>query len=303
MTVSKTGEFRMRGQVEVTEGDYLFTLRNVVNKRFEVVPGGRITWYGDPVDAQLDLQAQYRLRAPLYDIMFEKNEAYKKRVPVDVVMQLRDNLMNPDIAFDVRMPTVDDNIRSQVNSVLSTEQERNRQVFALIVLNRFIQPQNLTGNGDPTAGGSALTTTGSELISNQLSNFISKWSDAFDLGVNYRPGDNITQDELEVAMSTQLFDERLLLSTNLGVSYGAQSTTNANNFIGDFQLEYLLTPEGRLRAKAFNVSNDRNLNRSDQAPTTQGAGVAYREEFSTLGELWQKILNNFRPEAKDRKYD
>lgn len=303
MTVSQTGEFRMRGQVEVTDGEYLFTLRNVVNKRFEVIPGGSIYWYGDPLDARLDLQAQYRVRAPLYDIMFEKNDAYKKRVPVDVVMQLRDKLMNPEIGFDVRMPTVDDNIRTQVNSVLSTEQERNRQVFALIVLNRFVQPQNMASNGAPGSGGNVLGATGSELLSNQVSNWLSKLSDDFDLGVNYRPGDAITQDELEVAMSTELFNERLLLSTNVGVSYGAQTATNNGGLIGDFQLEYLLTPEGRLRAKAFSVSNDRNLNRSDQAPTTQGAGVAYREEFSTLGELWQKVLNNFRPTNKDRTYE
>ncbi|MCB0766163.1 MAG: translocation/assembly module TamB [Flavobacteriales bacterium] len=303
MTVSPTGEFRMRGQVEVTEGDYLFTLRNVVNKRFEVVPGGRIVWYGDPLDAQLDIQAQYRVRAPLYDIMFEKNDAYKKRVPVDVVMQLRENLMNPEIGFEVRMPTVDDDIRTRVNSVLSTEQERNRQVFALIVLNRFVQPQSLAGSGTPGSGGNVVGTTGFELLSNQVSNWLSKLSDAFDLGVNYRPGDNITQDELEVAMSTQLFNERLLLTTNVGVSTGAQTSTNNSGLIGDFQLEYLLTPEGRLRAKAFSVSNDRNLNRSDQAPTTQGAGVAYREEFRNWDELWQKLKNNFRPASKDRVFD
>lgn len=303
MSVSQTGQFAMRGRVEVTEGDYLFTLRNVVNKKFDVAPGGSITWYGDPLDAQLDLQAQYRVRASLYDIMFEKNDAYKKRVPVDVVMRLRDNLMNPEIEFDVRMPSVDDNIRTQVQSVLSTEQERNRQVFSLIVLNRFVQPQSMAGSGSPSAGGNVVGTTGSELLSNQVSNWLSKLSDDFDLGVNYRPGNNITQDELEVAMSTQLFNERLLLSTNVGVSYGAQSTSNNGGLIGDFQLEYLLTPEGRLRAKAFSVSNDRNLNRSDQAPTTQGAGVAYREEFATLEEFWQKILNNFRSPAKDRKFD
>lgn len=303
MTVSQTGAFNMRGQVEVTEGDYLFTLRNVVNKKFDVVPGGSISWFGDPLDAQLDLQAQYRVRAPLYDIMFEKNDAYKKRVPVDVVMHLRDNLMNPEIEFDVRMPSVDDNIRTQVQSVLSTEQERNRQVFSLIVLNRFVQPQSMAGSGSPGAGGNVVGTTGSELLSNQVSNWLSKLSDDFDLGVNYRPGNNITQDELEVAMSTQLFDERLLLSTNLGVSYGAQTTSSNGGLIGDFQLEYLLTTDGRLRAKAFSVSNDRNLNRSDQAPTTQGAGVAYREEFATLEELWQKVLNNFRPRSKERAYD
>ncbi|MBL7952272.1 MAG: translocation/assembly module TamB domain-containing protein [Flavobacteriales bacterium] len=304
MNVSQAGEFRMLGQVEITEGDYLFTLRNVVNKKFVVIPGGRIVWFGDPFDAQLDLQAVYKVRAPLYDIMFEKNEAYKKRVPVDVTMRLRDKLMNPEIGFEVRLPTVDENTRTQVSSVLSTEQELNRQVFSLIVLNRFIQPQSITGAGTPGSGGNVAGTTGSELLSNQVSNWLSKLSDDFDLGVNYRPGDNITQDELEVAMSTQLFNERLLLSTNVGVSYGAQSNgNNANNLIGDFQVEYLLTREDRLRLKVFSMSNDRNLTRSDQATTTQGAGITYREEFSTWGELWQKLLNNFRRESKDRKFD
>ena len=105
-------------------------------------------------------------------------------------------------------------------------------------------------------------------------------------------------------MSTQLFNERLLLSTNVGVSYGAQSNGNsANNLIGDFQVEYLLTQEDRLRLKVFSMSNDRNLTRSDQATTTQGAGVTYREEFRTWGELWQKLLNNFRRESKDRTFD
>lgn len=303
MSVTSAGEFRMLGQVELTDGDYLFTLRNVVNKRFVVVPGGRITWYGDPFDAQLDLQALYKVRAPLYDIMFEKNEAYKKRVPVDVVMRLRDKLLNPEIGFEVRLPTVDENVRTQVNSVLSTEQELNRQVFALIVLNRFVQPPSYAGTGSPSSGGNFAGTTTSELLSNQVSNWLSKMSNDFDLGVNYRPGDKITQDELEVAMSTQLFNERLLLSTNLGVAYGAQSSTAGNTLIGDFQVEYLLTPEGRLRVKAFSISNDQNLTRTDQVNTTQGAGVAYREEFRTFSELWQKLLNNFRSEANDRRFD
>jgi hypothetical protein len=89
----------------------------------------------------------------------------------------------------------------------------------------------------------------------------------------------------------------------LGVAYGAQSSANGNTLIGDFQLEYLLTPEGRLRVKAFSMSNDQNLTRTDQVNTTQGAGVAYREEFRTFSELWQKLLNNFRSEANDRKFD
>lgn len=304
MSVGKSGEFDMRGQVEVTDGDYLFTLRNVINKRFQIQPGGRIVWYGDPFDANLDLAAIYRVRAPLYDIMFEKNDAYRRRVPVDVVMNLRDKLLNPGIQFDVRLPSVDESIRTQVNSVLSTEQEMNRQVFALIVLNRFVEPPAYnTGQGSPSSGTALAGTTTSELLSNQVSNWLSRLSNEFDLGVNYRPGDNITQDELELAVSTQLFDERLLVSTNVGVQYGAQSTATGNTVIGDFQLEYLMTNDGKLRMKAFSVSNDRNLNRADQALTTQGAGLAYREEFDNLKELWQKFLNVFRKAEKDRKFD
>lgn len=303
MSVSQAGEFAMRGQVNVAEGDYLFTLRNVVNKRFQIMPGGSIVWYGDPFDAQLDLQAVYKLRAPLYDIMFEKNDAYRKRVPVEVVMHLRDKLMNPEIDFGVRLPTVDESVRTQVNSVMSTEQELNRQVFALIVLNRFVQPPAYAGTGSPSSGSNVAGTTTSELLSNQVSNWLSGLSDAFDLGVNYRAGDKITQDELELAVSTQLFNERLLLTTNVGVQYGAQTTTNSNTLVGDFQVEYLMTNDGKLRGKVFSVSNDRNLNRSDQAPTTQGAGIAYREEFDSAAELWQKLRNIFRKSEKDRSFE
>ncbi|MBK9416213.1 MAG: translocation/assembly module TamB [Flavobacteriales bacterium] len=289
MSVDRNGAFDMRGQVEVTDGAYLFTLRNVVNKRFQVEPGGTITWYGDPFDAQLDLQAMYKLRAPLYDMVppSERTEAYRKRVPVEVVMNLRDRLMNPEINFEVRLPSVDESLKAQVASVLSTDQEMNRQVFALIVLNRFLPPPSYAGAGTPASGSTVAGTTGFELMSNQISNWLSQLSTGFDLGVNYRPGDNITQDELEVAVSTQLFNERLLLSTNLGVQYGAQAQQNSNSLVGDFQLEYLLTDDGKLRLKAFSISNDRNLNRTDQALTTQGAGIAYRRESNNFWKLFR----------------
>ncbi|MBL0035546.1 MAG: translocation/assembly module TamB [Flavobacteriales bacterium] len=294
MTVTPTGEFSMKGEVEVLAGDYLFTLRNLVNKRFSVDPGGHITWFGDPFDAQLSLNAIYKLRTPLYDIMLEKNEAYKKRVPVEVVMQLKDKLMNPDISYDVRLPSVDEGVRTQVNSVLSDRDERAKQVFSLIVMNKFTAPSTISS---PQSGnGNFASTTGSELLSNQVSNWLNRLSKDFDLGVNYRPGNNITTDELEVAVSTQLFNERLQVSTNLGYQTPS-STTNQSALVGDFAADYMLTNDGKLRLKAFSQSNDRNLNQADQAATTQGVGIGYREEFNTMGEFWKKLTAKFRPKA------
>ncbi|MCB9171089.1 MAG: translocation/assembly module TamB [Flavobacteriales bacterium] len=304
MEVTPSGEFSMRGDMEVTDGQYLFTLRNVVNKRFDVEPGGHITWYGDPFDAQLALDAVYRLRAPLYDIIpDERTDTYTKRVPVEVLMHLTDRLENPDIGFDIRLPSVDEGTRTQVNSLLSDKDELDRQAFALIVLNRFL-PVDRFGQGDASAstGSNVVGTTGSELLSNQVSNWLSQLSNDVDLGVNYRPGDALTQDELELAVSTQLFKERLLLSTNVGVQYGTRSSAQSNSLVGDFSLEYLLTDDGKLRLKAFSQSNDRNLNQVDQAATTQGAGLTYREEFDDARDLWHRITNIFKG-RKDRRAD
>lgn len=288
MTVTPAGEFSMRGDLEVTEGEYLFTLRNILNKRFEMAPGGRIVWYGDPLDAQLDLSAIYRLRAPLYNVMVEQNDAYRKRVPVEVTMHLTDKLQNPGISYEVRLPTVDEDVRSRVNAVMSTPQDLNRQVFSLIVLNNFTPPPDASSQGDGLAGGNYASTTASELLSNQVSNWLSGLSKDVDLGLNYRPGDAISQEEVELAVSTQLFNERLLLNTTVGVQYGQATSSTQSQLIGDVQAEYLLSPDGKLRLKAYNLSNDQNLNRADQAQYTQGVGVGYRREFDRFFDLFRR---------------
>ncbi|MBK9421443.1 MAG: translocation/assembly module TamB [Flavobacteriales bacterium] len=291
MSVTPAGDFSMKGDVELTEGDYLFTLRNLVNKKFGVEPGGRISWFGDPFDALINIDAVYKLRASLYDVMPAalRTEAYKKRVPVEVLMHLSQRLMNPDIAFDVRLPSVDEGVRTQVNSALANTDDMNKQVFALIVLNRFL-PNDANSGGQENSGLAVGATTGTELLSNQVSNWLSSVSNKFDFGVNWRTGDAISQDEVELAVSTAVFNDRLQLSTNVGVSYGDGGTQQGtNNIIGDFSAEYSLTQDGKLRFKAFSQSNDRNLNQVDQAQTTQGAGLAYREEFDTVGEFFRKV--------------
>lgn len=301
MSVTPSGDFSMKGDVELVDGDYLFTLRNLVNKRFGVEPGGHITWFGDPFDAIISMDAVYRLRASLYDVMPPalRTEAYKKRFPVEVLMHLSQNLMNPEIGFDVKLPTVDEGVRTQVNSALATTDDMNKQVFALIVLNRFLPSDATAAPADNSGFGGATAATGTELLSNQLSNWLSSFSRNIDLGVNWRTGDVISQDEVELAVSTAIFNDRLQLNTNLGLAYGAGGTQQgANSVIGDFSAEYSLTQDGKLRFKAFSQSNDRNLNQVDQAQTTQGAGLAYREEFDTLGEFFRKVGSIFKKKKK-----
>jgi len=299
MSVTPSGDLSMRGRMEIIEGDYLFTLRNLVNKRFSVDPGGTINWYGDPFDARVDLNAVYKLRTALYDIMppGERTEAYRKRVPVEVTMQLTDKLMQPEIGFGVRLPSVDEGVRTRVNTVLSDKDRLNRQVFALIVLNKFIAEDAGAGGLGVSAGASGSSTM-AEFASSQLSNIIGRITDDVDLGVNYRPGNSIASDEFEVAVGKAFFNNRVQLSTNVGVAGPNNASAGGGaQFIGDFNLEYRITNDGKLRAKAFSQSNDRNLNQLNQAQTTQGAGLAWSGEFNRINFLrrwWRKLTGTER---------
>ncbi len=297
-------------QYQVLDGDYLFTLQNVINKRFDIESGGTISWDGDPYEAIIDITAIYRTRARLYELVYNLEsdstsaERYKKRVPVDLKLKMSKAMMNPDIKFDIDLPTADESTRSKVKSVLylsgqeENVQELNRQVFSLLVLNQFLPPPD----SDLSGGyANAATANSMELLSNQLSNWFSKISNDFDIGVNYRPGDEITSQELEVALSTQIFNDRLTIDGNFGFSdkanISSQAEQQTNTIIDDVSIEYKITEDGALRLKAFNTSNQYSLEETN-ALFTQGIGVFYKEEYDSNKEFFQKLFNRFRKTKK-----
>jgi len=294
MIINNLSTFNMYGMLELTQGSYLFTLKNLLNKPFEVKPGGTIAWYGDPMAAELDMKAIYKASASLSDIIPDPTQTSGKRVPVNLIMGLQGKMMNPTIGFDLELPQSDQLTKSRLASVISTEQERNRQAFALLVMGRFISPPNIT----QTAGsGVGLASNGSELISSQISNWLSQISDDFDLGFNYRPGDKISNEEIELALSTQLFNDRVSVTGNFGVARGSANTSQTTNYIGDVRVEYNITEDGKIRLMVYNESNDSRMTTTTQSPYTQGIGVIYQEEFDN----WKQLVDGIQELFKRKK--
>jgi hypothetical protein len=194
-------------------------------------------------------------------------------------------LMNPSIAFGIDIPQADEKDRDQLKSL--SQDELNKQFLSLLLINRF-QPLSYLGIAAPANIGStsSISESASEFLSNQLSHWISQISNDFDIGFNYRPGDQLTKDEVEVALKTQLFNDRL--SINGKVSTGGQYS-QTNNMVGDFEMDYKLDKSGKVRIKAYNNSND-NIYNYDLGPYTQGVGIFYREEFNSLHDLLRKFL-------------
>lgn len=293
MEINNLATFNMYGSIELTRGDYLFTLKNLINKPFTIKPGGTISWFGDPFAGEMNLKAIYDVSASLYDLIQDPAYQNGQRVPVDLGMNLTGKIFNPGIDFSIDLPTVDQVTKSRVDAVISTDQERNRQAFALLVMRRFVSPPNVTADHSSTG---AFAANGTEFLSSQISSWLSQISDDFNLGFNYSPGDDISNEEIALALGTQLFNERLSLSSNFGVSRnsGASPTNqNATNIIGDIRIEYKITPEGRIRLVMYNESNDFRATTTQQSPYTQGVGVIYREDFDTFEEFlegFKKLL-------------
>lgn len=302
LEISPSGEFEMFGRYEITEGSYLFTLKNLINKQFSVRPGGTVSWYGDPYQAELDIDAVYALRTQLYPIMLENRERYRTREDVLVVLSLSDKIMNPSIAFDIELPQSTEIERSQLQTAVSTVQQLNQQVFALLILNRFLpvmEEQQEQGGG--FAGLGSATT--SDFVSTQISNWLSEISNDFEIGLNYRPGDQISNQEIAVALSTQLFNERVLLSGNFGVTSPTemQYSRGQSGLVGDFFLEYLITEDGKVRLKVFNETNPYEVFSNAGSIYTQGVGLVYMEDFNTMEELIKKVNQLFSRKEKDSK--
>ena len=296
MSINSSGDFNMYGEYNIEDGDYLFTLQNVINKKFDVDRGSKILWNGDPYNANIDVKASYSLKAPLSGLLVDTTDFYKRRIPIDCQIFLTDNLMNPTINFNIELPSADEDTKTKLKSAINTQEKMNKQFLALLVINNFLpDPTYVSENPVAAYGTGSLgfgQVTTSELLSNQLSHWLSQISDEWDLGVNYRPGDEISQDQVEVALSTQLLNDRVTINGNVG--YGQQKLqTQTSDIVGDFDVEIKLNESGKLRLKAFNKANDKLIYK--ESLYTQGVGLFYREEFSSLKELFKKI---FKAKAK-----
>lgn len=289
------------GDYIIEEGDYLFTLENILNKRFSINPGSSIKWMGDPYNAELDITAIYKVKTSLYDLFLDsyQDEDFKRRIPVDCIILLKDNLRQPTIDFEIELPTAEARLKDQVKQIIATEEDVNKQVISLLMLGRFYTPEFFMGQPTTEAGVELVGTTASELISNQLSNWLSQIFDEWNIGINYRPGNEISNDQVELALSTQILDDRVTIDGNIA-NNANPTTKRSGDFVGDFDLNIKLTDNGKLQFKAYTHSNDDLI--YDTAPTTQGIGFIYREEFNSFKGLMEYYKRKiFKKKPVDKK--
>lgn len=293
----ETDQMSLFGDYVIEKGTFNFNFQNLVRRNFDLKQGGTISWTGSPSDADINVTGSYRTKSSISSLGIELDStSVVSNVNVDCILRLQEKLTNPTITFGLSLPNATDDINNTVFSVIDTTNQAvmSQQIISLLVLGSFSY-SNATLYG---IGASNYYN----VLTSSLSSWLSQISKDFDIGVRYTPEDNMTMEELEVALSTQLFDDRLTIEGNLGMYTGSRNNvTGANNIVGDFDITYRFT--NRLSLKAYNHSNINSNYYSytyeSYSDYTQGIGVSYSQSFDSIMEIFSK--NNRNKNKKNKK--
>lgn len=286
------GSFDIYGNYIVDHGVYKLTIQNIIKKDFTFQKGGSISFGGDPYNAALNLKALYVLNSvSLADLNIGRSFS-NNNVRVNCLMNITGNPNSPKVDFDLDMPNMSNDIKQMVYSLLNAEEEKNQQVLYLLAVGRFMaQNNNNNATGETPqysqtslAMQSFLSGTISQQLNSVLSNVIN--SSNWNFGANISTGtEGFNNAEYEGMLSGSLLNNRLLFNGQFGYRDNANATTS---FIGDFDLKYLLFPNGNLAINVYNKTNDRYFTRNSL--NTQGLGIIMKKDFTRISDLffWRK---------------
>ena len=280
--INTLGKFNMWGDFQAYEGTYNFRTTGI-NKRFTVKKGGSISWDGNPLKAQLNLEAVYKTTAN--PSLLIDNSSFNKKVPVDVIIGIRGDLMSPDPDFNIDFPTVSSVLKSEIQTKLYDKDVRQTQALYLLSTGSFLSSEGMSQSD--ISGSLFETATG------LLGNVIKTEDEKFNVGINVVGADRRlgkeTDGRFEASISSKI-NERITINGKLGVPFGG---INQTAFIGNVELLWRLNEEGTLNGRIFNKENDINYI-GQGIGYTQGLGFTYEVDFDTFKELIQKMFKKKR---------
>ncbi|WP_455768778.1 translocation/assembly module TamB domain-containing protein [Capnocytophaga canimorsus] len=283
MEINTNGKFNLWGDFITYSGYYNFKYENIIDKRFEVLPGGSISWDGDPLKATLrNLRAAYMLNANPAALL--ESSQYNRKIPTQVVIKLEGELMKPETLFDINFPESNAGLVSELNYRLEDQDRKQLQAFSLLAQGSFMSERNtdnrlLAYNLFETAAG----------LFNQI---LSDEDNKLNLGVSYEAGatdssaEYENSDRLGFSVSTQI-DDWISINAKVGIPVGGVTRTAV---AGDVEVLLRLTEDGSLTAKVFNRENEWQQYVVDDVVYTQGVGISYNVDFNTFKELIHKIF-------------
>ena len=281
------GSFNMFGTYTVDHGTYGITIQNIIKKNFTFNRGGTIVFGGDPYQAALNLQAVYTVSGVSLSDLNIGNSFTNNTIRVNCLMNIGGQPAQPQVDFDLEMPTVNADEQQMVRSIINGQQEMNQQVIYLLAIGRFYNQgtNNSATNEGPDQTALAMQSFLSGTLSSQINTLINQFikNDNWNFGANISTGNEGWHNaEYEGIINGRMLNNRLLINGQFG--YRDNATQANPSFIGDFDVQYLLYPNGNLALKVYNQTNDRYFTKSSL--NTQGIGIIMKKDFNGLRDLF-----------------
>lgn len=293
------GAFQMFGNYNIDHGLYKLTIQNIIKREFQISDDSRIVFVGNPFDAQLNMRAVNTVNGVSLNDLQIGRSLTSNNVRVNCIMNITGTAGSPSVSFDMDIPSLSTDAKQMVRSVINSEEDMNQQVLYLLAVGRFQAPSG--NNAQQTASDqsqtslamqSVLSGTLSQQINNVLSSFVK--SDNWNFGANISTGDEgFNNAEYEGLLNGRLLNNRLLINGQFG--YRDKAATGSTSFIGDFDIRYLIFPNGNLAVKVYNQTNDRYFTRNSL--NTQGIGLIMKKDFVS----WRDLLGLKPKKAKKNK--
>ena len=275
--------FSMKGPLTLERGTYKFTIQDIFPKEFNIQHGSTLSFDGDPFKANLNLKTKYLVpSASLSDLTTET--VRNKTVKVNCVMDISGTLENPSLSFDLELPEGSGEEKELLTSVASTTEQKNMQFIYLLGVGKFYTYDYNSTNND-SHSSTAMESLISNTLSGQLNNMLGQIidNDNWDISGNFSSSERgWNRMEVEGMLRGRLLNNRLLINGNFG--YRENPIANSN-FIGDFELQWLLTQKGNVNLKAYSKTNDRYFSKTNL--TTQGAGILFKFDFDSW-KWWKR---------------
>ena len=287
-TYYNKGAFNLFGTYTLSHGTYGITIQNIIKKNFTFREGGTFVFGGNPYDATLNLQAIHTVNGVSLADLNVGNSFTNNTIKVNCLMNIGGIARNPQVSFDLDMPTVSSDEKQMIRSVLNSEDELNQQVVYLLGIGRFYPTgTNNSASREQSETSLAMQSLLSGTISSQISSVLNTVikNDNWNFGANISTGDEGWNNaEYEGTVNGRLLNNRLLINGQFG--YRDNVNTANTNFIGDFDIRYLLLPNGNLALKVYNQTNDRYFTKSSL--NTQGVGIIMKKDFRSIIDLFGK---------------
>lgn len=284
--VDPGGNIILAGNYELSSGYYILNYQ-FLRKQFNLLPGSTIAFSGPPTNAQINITAEYIANTSAKDLLGNEvgtvdpklANTFKQEIPFRVLLTLKGTMLKPEISFDIELPeesknlnisselrtTIDNKLTQLKGDVAAT----NRQVFSLLLFNRFVGEQSTdffsTGSSGGSSGGfgDLARQSVSKFLSSALDNIASDLFKGLDVDLNlnsykdYSSGDAQQRTDLNVAVTKSFVNDRLSISVgkNFGIE-GQDAAAKAaqqkgSGFLPDVTVNYKLSQDGKYLLRAY----------------------------------------------------